>query len=104
MTEGNSGIADLSDPNRPQKLCEQFNNLYDNLWTDAFDHLSRTVHSERIVCEDLVTIFKVRLALRIHTYYLMNAFDFSEHNMSYHNCISQEHLLSLRFCLNPCSY
>jgi hypothetical protein len=61
--EGNSGIADLSDPNRPQKLCEQFNNLYDNLWTDAFDHLSRTENSERIVCEDLVTIFKVRLTL-----------------------------------------
>lgn len=70
MTEGNPDITDLSDPNRPQKLCEQFNNLYDNLWTDAFDHLSRTEteYSERIVCGYLVTIFKVRSTLCMHTY------------------------------------
>ena len=39
LTDNNPAIADLSDPNRPTKLGEQYNELYDNQWTDAFDSL-----------------------------------------------------------------
>ncbi|KAL3878449.1 hypothetical protein ACJMK2_030799 [Sinanodonta woodiana] len=35
----NPNSADLSDPHRPSKLSEQFSELYDNEWTDAFDEL-----------------------------------------------------------------
>ncbi|KAK3593597.1 hypothetical protein CHS0354_018693 [Potamilus streckersoni] len=37
LRDNNPNIADLSDPNRPTKLSEQFSELYDNEWTDAFD-------------------------------------------------------------------
>ncbi|KAK3580467.1 hypothetical protein CHS0354_035511 [Potamilus streckersoni] len=40
FTENNPNVADLSDANRPQKLADQFSELYDNEWTDAFEHLS----------------------------------------------------------------
>ena len=36
MKSDNSNIADLSDKNRPTKLAEAFNELYDNEWTDAW--------------------------------------------------------------------
>ncbi|KAL3878476.1 hypothetical protein ACJMK2_030821, partial [Sinanodonta woodiana] len=39
LRDNNPNIADLSDPNRPTKLSEQFSELYDNEWTDAFDEL-----------------------------------------------------------------
>ena len=29
----------LSNPNRPTQLAEQYNEIYDNQWTDAFDIL-----------------------------------------------------------------
>jgi predicted acetyltransferase len=41
LTDGNANIADLSDDNRPTKLAEQFSELYDNEWTDAFGYLTR---------------------------------------------------------------
>ncbi|XP_033744188.1 uncharacterized protein LOC117330078 [Pecten maximus] len=40
LTRNNPGIADLSDPNRPQKLAEKYGELYDNEWTDAIDKLN----------------------------------------------------------------
>ncbi|XP_052239689.1 uncharacterized protein LOC127850596 isoform X2 [Dreissena polymorpha] len=39
LRDNNPNIADLSDPFRPTKLGEQFSELYDNEWTDAFDAL-----------------------------------------------------------------
>ncbi|KAK3607092.1 hypothetical protein CHS0354_026300 [Potamilus streckersoni] len=46
LTEGNPNIADLSDQNRPDKLAEQFSELYDNQWTDCYqvltDNLGKT--------------------------------------------------------------
>ncbi|KAK3578297.1 hypothetical protein CHS0354_004204 [Potamilus streckersoni] len=39
LMEGNPNIADLSDPNRPDKVAEQFSELYDNLWTESFQVL-----------------------------------------------------------------
>ncbi|KAK3579950.1 hypothetical protein CHS0354_033468 [Potamilus streckersoni] len=42
---GNPEIADLSDPNRPMKLAEEFNNLYSNAWSDAFERLQQNMNS-----------------------------------------------------------
>ncbi|KAK3593595.1 hypothetical protein CHS0354_018691 [Potamilus streckersoni] len=41
LRDNNPNIADLSDPNRPTKLSEQFSEMYDNEWTDAFDELEK---------------------------------------------------------------
>ncbi|XP_053400028.1 uncharacterized protein LOC123557689 isoform X2 [Mercenaria mercenaria] len=37
---GNPDITDLSDQNRPSNLGENFRELYDNEWTDAFEFLT----------------------------------------------------------------
>ncbi|XP_053389589.1 uncharacterized protein LOC128552561, partial [Mercenaria mercenaria] len=39
LTYNNPNIADLSDEKRPTKLAEEFSELYDNEWTDAFEDL-----------------------------------------------------------------
>ncbi|XP_053390704.1 uncharacterized protein LOC128553545 [Mercenaria mercenaria] len=39
LTYQNPNIADLSDGKRPTKLAEEFSELYDNEWTDAFEKL-----------------------------------------------------------------
>lgn len=39
LTHDNPNVTDLSDANRPTKLADQFSELYDNQWTDAFDVL-----------------------------------------------------------------
>ncbi|KAK3596866.1 hypothetical protein CHS0354_039861 [Potamilus streckersoni] len=41
MKVGNPDIADLSDPNRPLKLSEEFGELYCNEWTDALEYLQK---------------------------------------------------------------
>ena len=42
LRENNPNIADLSDQNRPTKLAEMFSELYDNVWTDAYEILTHT--------------------------------------------------------------
>ncbi|XP_045211918.2 uncharacterized protein LOC123563270 [Mercenaria mercenaria] len=37
LKDGNPNVADLNDQNRPTKIGEQFSELYDNQWTDAYD-------------------------------------------------------------------
>lgn len=60
LTDGNANIADLSDKNRPTKLAEQFSELYDNEWTDAFGNLTHSgKHSEEESCKVLVSILCV---------------------------------------------
>jgi len=39
LVADNPNITDLSDKNRPTKLGEMFNELYDNEWTNAFEGL-----------------------------------------------------------------
>ncbi|XP_060568815.1 uncharacterized protein LOC132727383, partial [Ruditapes philippinarum] len=39
LTDNNPNIADLSDPNRPTKIAEQYSELYDIPWTDAYEIL-----------------------------------------------------------------
>ncbi|XP_060602792.1 uncharacterized protein LOC132755875 [Ruditapes philippinarum] len=43
----NPAIAELSDPNRPQKLGEFYSELYDNEWTDAFDAITMSGYDEK---------------------------------------------------------
>ncbi|XP_053398943.1 centromere-associated protein E-like isoform X2 [Mercenaria mercenaria] len=40
LTYQNPSIADLSDEKRPTKLAEEFSELYDNEWTDAFEKVN----------------------------------------------------------------
>lgn len=44
LTDNNSTICDLSDPNRPTKLAEMFSELYDNEWTEAFEEVLGSQH------------------------------------------------------------
>ena len=48
LAMGNANVTDLSDPNRPTKLAEQFSELYDNDWTDAFEELADLLDEEKI--------------------------------------------------------
>ncbi|XP_053399056.1 uncharacterized protein LOC123530812 [Mercenaria mercenaria] len=58
LTDGNANIADLSDENRPTKLAEQYAELYDNEWTDAFTVLSADgTRSSDDVCHVLAKAF-----------------------------------------------
>ncbi|XP_060602788.1 uncharacterized protein LOC132755870 [Ruditapes philippinarum] len=47
LVDDNPAIADLSDPNRPQKLGEFYSELYDNEWTDAFDALTKSGYDDK---------------------------------------------------------
>ncbi|KAL3879558.1 hypothetical protein ACJMK2_031852 [Sinanodonta woodiana] len=41
LTENNPNVTDLSDPNRPEKVVVELSEIYDNEWTDAFEHLTK---------------------------------------------------------------
>ncbi|XP_062621108.1 uncharacterized protein LOC134282719 [Saccostrea cucullata] len=56
LKDGNPNIADLSDKNRPTKLGEKFEQLYDNEWSDAFEILKSTLKDEDKVVQILVDI------------------------------------------------
>lgn len=56
----NPNINDMSDPNRPVKIAEEFSVLYDNLWADVFEQLSGTYKlSERDSIQTLLQILQV---------------------------------------------
>jgi hypothetical protein len=60
LTDDNPNITDLSDPNRPIKIGEQFSELYDNAWTDAFEKLTgESKLSERDSIHILLDILQV---------------------------------------------
>lgn len=58
LKDGNPNVADLSDENRPVKIGEQFSELYDNQWTDAFSAIEThiTLNEQNIQEDDIVTI------------------------------------------------
>lgn len=57
LRENNPAITDLNDPNRPMKLGEQFNELYENEWTEAFLELQDLQTDDTSINEeDAVTI------------------------------------------------
>lgn len=57
LRENNADIADLSDMNRPTKLAEQYSELYDNEWTDAFEVLTNEKGKDELHTIVLLLIF-----------------------------------------------
>nr|XP_022324857.1 uncharacterized protein LOC111125388 isoform X2 [Crassostrea virginica] len=57
LRDNNPAISDLSDPNRPLKLIEKINELYDNEWTDAMEILE-TDTNEQMSIENLLKILQ----------------------------------------------
>nr|XP_034303210.1 uncharacterized protein LOC105344861 isoform X1 [Crassostrea gigas] len=56
LTTNNPNIADLSDRNRPTKLGEKFEQLYDNEWSEAFEYLKGIPMEEDQILKTLVDI------------------------------------------------
>ncbi|XP_033743437.1 uncharacterized protein LOC117329550 [Pecten maximus] len=42
LSDNNPDITDLSDPNRPQKLAQMYNELYDNVHSEAFESFPKS--------------------------------------------------------------
>ena len=64
LRDGNPNVVDLSDQNRPNKLGEQFSELYDNQWTNAFEAIQYffgTTKSEYNIIRILLEILEVIL-------------------------------------------
>lgn len=59
VLDNNPNIADLSDPNRPQKLGEQFSQMYDDQWTDATEALEKLEINEEKIIQTLLDIIVV---------------------------------------------
>jgi hypothetical protein len=57
LTDNNPNIADLSDKNRPTKLSERYQELYDNQWTDAFE----IINGKNVTEEDVIQMLRVTL-------------------------------------------
>lgn len=57
LMHNNPNIADLSDKNRPTKLGERFEQLFDNEWSEAHETLKSTI-SEREIYIILIEIVK----------------------------------------------
>lgn len=57
LMHNNPNIADLSDKNRPTKVGERFEQLFDNEWSDAHETLKST-HSEREIYVILIEVVK----------------------------------------------
>ena len=53
LRDKNPAITNLNDPNRPLKIGEQYNEVYENEWTDAYstmlDQESLTLTEKEIV-------------------------------------------------------
>ncbi|XP_052280423.1 uncharacterized protein LOC127878061 isoform X2 [Dreissena polymorpha] len=58
LCEDNPNIADLSDAFRPTRLAEQFREMYDNEWTDAFTVIEKSNGKEEETIELLATVIK----------------------------------------------
>ena len=74
--EGTS-ITDLSDPIRPQKVCEMFSELYDYQWTEAFECLTSEAkttdsRSNRDITQRLLNTLMV--CLIFYTLYVFEPF------------------------------
>ncbi|XP_060567421.1 uncharacterized protein LOC132726169 [Ruditapes philippinarum] len=58
LRDNNANIADLSDQNRPTKVAENFSELYDNEWTDAFDVLQDELGEKETIDFLLITLME----------------------------------------------
>ena len=63
LSVGNPNLVDISDENRPTKLAERYNELYDNEWTDAFSVLTDSGD------DDVQVINKLRNIFMVYMYY-----------------------------------
>lgn len=54
LNDKNPNITDLSDSNRPTKIAEMYNELYDNEWTDALEELTTNVYKEESAIAELL--------------------------------------------------
>lgn len=78
LRKNNPAITNLNDPNRPMKLGDQFSELYENEWTDAFTDIGSTNNlserggmledQERRIIEDLLDILQASWSLFSETY------------------------------------
>ncbi|KAK3578295.1 hypothetical protein CHS0354_004202 [Potamilus streckersoni] len=60
LLDNNPDLADLSDANRPEKLMEQFAEIYDNEWTYAFEYLIQTKElQDKDAIKELLRILQV---------------------------------------------
>lgn len=59
LTDKKPNIADLSDRNRPTKIAERFQELYDNQWTDGFEEVDKIIRNEEKTIESLMGILLV---------------------------------------------
>ncbi|KAL4230297.1 hypothetical protein ACF0H5_010681 [Mactra antiquata] len=57
LMDNNPNIADLSDQNRPTKLADEYSQIYDNEWTDAYAHLEKNITIEFERVDKLLQIF-----------------------------------------------
>lgn len=70
MKDNNPTIADLSDPNRPERLSEQFREIYDNSWTDLLDKLNEvTGESDEVCVKQILETLKVGLSFWLIYYF-----------------------------------
>lgn len=75
LTTNNPNIADLSDRNRPTKLGEKFEQLYDNEWSEAFEYLKEIPMDEDQILKTLVDISRVN--------WFLKSVDFAHINLVY---------------------
>ena len=62
-------MVDISDENRPTKLAERYNELYDNDWTDAFDTLTDSGQTDEMAIKKLKNVLMV---VSIYMYFYSN--------------------------------
>jgi len=61
LVADNPNITDLSDKNRPTKLGEMFNELYDNEWSNAFEGLLKSGYTDEEGIETLYLTLTVNV-------------------------------------------
>lgn len=59
LNDKNPNITDLSDSNRPTKIAEKYNELYDNEWTDALEELTEERYLEEGAIVELLGCVQV---------------------------------------------
>ncbi|KAL4230005.1 hypothetical protein ACF0H5_010393 [Mactra antiquata] len=62
LRHNNANLADLSDPNRANKISERFSELYDNEWTDVYDDITKKDRNKtvtnRTLAQSLLSVLK----------------------------------------------
>lgn len=62
LRDKNPAITNLNDPNRPLKIGEQYSEVYENEWTDAYSTMldqESLNHTEKEIVSILLDILRV---------------------------------------------